>query len=172
MKDTARLIITMNCNKNCPDCCNKDIDLISQATTIQDLRAIKDYPIVVITGGEPMLNPKKTLNIIKQLKQQNENVIVYLYTAKHIAYLYIIIKYIDGIHYTLHYPCKFNDVTLFARFQEMIELNRCKSYRLYVDNRVNINFLIQPNLWHRVEIKAWMKECPLPDNENLFILEE
>lgn len=171
IKNTARLIITMDCNRGCISCCNKTDPSVKSAEHIKDLAILKDYPYICITGGEPMLNPTRTLDIIKQLKQQNKDVIIYLYTAKHIAYLYVIIKYIDGIHYTLHYPCKFNDVTILARFQEMIRLNRCKSYRLYIDNRVNINFLIQPDLWHRIEIKPWMKECSLPNNEMLFILE-
>ncbi len=172
MKDTARLIITMNCNRSCPDCCNKTDPSIKLAEHIKDLSALKYYEYVCITGGEPLLCPDKTLQIIKQLKYLNPDVIIYLYTALRYKDIEQMLPWIDGIHYTLHYPESIGDLVFFYWFQAVISNWKNKSFRLCIDNRVRTNIAIHPNVWHRVEIKPWMKECSLPNNEKLFILEK
>jgi organic radical activating enzyme len=177
MIDTARLIITMDCKRNCPDCCNKTDPSVKLATTINNLATLKDYKIICITGGEPMLNKYKTLDIIQKLKVQNPNSLLYLYTAwceeKTRKTLAIILDFINGIHYTLHYPYTLDDMINFNRFQKLVknEGYDTQTFRLYIDNRIDSMIVIQPDLWHRVEIKPWMKECSLPSNEKLFILE-
>ena len=58
MKKTARVIITSKCDRKCPGCCNSKLDYTSLAKVIGGITALKDYEEVVITGGEPMINPK------------------------------------------------------------------------------------------------------------------
>jgi hypothetical protein len=170
MKTTARLIITFDCNRNCPDCCNKTDPSVKTAKITSDLSILKDYEAVCITGGEPMLQHCRTIQVIKQLKHNNPDQIIYLYTAMYTHILHRLIRYIDGIHYTIHYPALPIDINRYFAFASMIALNQNKSYRLYIDNRVFDAIIIQPSLWHRVEIKPWMKECSLPVNEDLYIL--
>ena len=57
MKKTARVIITSKCDRKCPGCCNSKLDYTSLAKVIGGITALKDYEEVVITGGEPMINP-------------------------------------------------------------------------------------------------------------------
>ncbi len=63
---TARLITTLNYNRKCHYCCNTTT-MLAQATIITDLAEIDNYSEVCITGGEPMLYPDVTYNIIKDL---------------------------------------------------------------------------------------------------------
>ena len=175
MIDTARLIITFDCNRNCLDCCNKTDPSVKSAEIINDLSALKDYNYICITGGEPMLNPKRTLKIIHRLKYDNSDVILYLYSAWcNNECLLTTIDFIDGLHYTLHYPLEESDRDDFGTLQMQLEYFhfRHKSFRLYIDNRIDKHLTIYPNHWDKVEIKPWMKECMLPTNEKLFILED
>ena len=174
MKDTARLIVTMDCKRNCPDCCNKTDPSVKLAEHINDLFLLKDYPYICITGGEPLLEPKKTTKIIQRLRHFNPNVIIYIYTAayKHTKYNKYILTWANGIHYTIHFPLALGDMLYFYKFQTVIEEYIHKSFRLYIDSRIDTPVIINPNVWYRVEIKLWMKECSLPDNEKLFILEK
>ena len=100
MKKTARVIVTMVCNRNCPGCCN---EAISKVASISDISILSDYEEVVITGGEPMINPHTLLRFIKALRKQNKRQKIYLYTAcltmdDHPT----ILKYLDGITVTVH----------------------------------------------------------------------
>ena len=67
MKKTARVIVTLACNRKCPGCCN---ETIGKVASIGDISVLSDYEEVVITGGEPMLNPDSLLRFIKALKKQ------------------------------------------------------------------------------------------------------
>lgn len=67
MKKTARVIVTLACNRKCPGCCN---ETIGKVASIGDISVLSDYEEVVITGGEPMLNPDSLLRFIKALKSR------------------------------------------------------------------------------------------------------
>ena len=138
----------------------------------KDLKELIEFKYVCVTGGEPTLEPVKTLAIIMRLRKQNPSVKIYLYTATYVDALYEIIKWLNGIQYTLHYPMKSTDLTLFYQFQNLISKYNYQSFRLYIDSRFTDSVMIIPNLWKRVEVKAWQDYCPLPENEKLFILEE
>lgn len=173
MKDTVRLIITRNCNRDCPDCCNKQTSVIDAAEHISDLASLQDYKVICITGGEPLLKTQRTIKIIQQLRKFNPRVTIFVYTAayKNTKYNKYLITWVSGIHYTLHYPLAVGDMLHFYKFQTRITEYPRKSFRLYVDSRIDTPVMIKPYVWHRVEIKAWQKECPLPENEKLFIYE-
>ena len=52
MKQTARVIVTLVCDRSCPGCCNTNgLDGIQEV----NLERLKDYEEVVLTGGEPLL---------------------------------------------------------------------------------------------------------------------
>lgn len=69
MKKTARVIVTLACNRKCPGCCN---ETIGKVASIGDISVLSDYEEVVITGGEPMLNPDSLLRFIKALKKAEQ----------------------------------------------------------------------------------------------------
>lgn len=60
MKKTARVIVTLKCNRNCPGCCNMNLPEYREVHTDEELL---DYEEIVITGGEPMLIPGKVLEL-------------------------------------------------------------------------------------------------------------
>lgn len=77
MKKTARVIITSKCDRKCPGCCNSKLDYTSLAKVIGGITALKDYEEVVITGGEPMINPAQLYTVIKMLRKQNKRQKIY-----------------------------------------------------------------------------------------------
>ena len=174
---TARLITTFNCKRECSYCCNKYKHIIDQGVHISDLtelKELKDYPVICITGGEPMLDPIWTQDIIKFLRKRNRDVIIYLYSAWYgNNWLPEIAPFIDGLRFTLHEKTKKKDLLDFYVLQEDIErFGEKKSYRLYIHYLLPVSVEIVPRLWNRVEVKPWIgeKDCELPKNETLFIL--
>lgn len=98
MKKTARVIITSKCDRKCPGCCNSKLDYTSLAKVIGGITALKDYEEVVITGGEPMINPAQLYTVIKMLRKQNKRQKIYLYTACLTMDDHpVILKHLDGI---------------------------------------------------------------------------
>lgn len=173
MNKIARVIITFDCNRKCPNCCNNYRSIIDKAITINDLEALKEYPVICVTGGEPMLDPGRTLGIIKQLKANNPDVIIYLYTAFYNHQMYEIIPLVDGIHFSMHAEATSDDIDDFESFQCCIGFQTNKSFRLYIDAELNKLLDVHTDLFSRIEKKPWIMEgeCLLPPNETLYILE-
>lgn len=171
----ARLLITRKCNRNCPGCCNKDVSLMSQARHVADLGCVTDRRAVCITGGEPMMDPSRALRIVRRIRELNPTAAVYLYTAlwPHSRSAVALCEAVDGIHYTLHGDATADDVEGFEAFQEWaLFADGERSLRLYIDSKMQGTVTLIPHLWARVELKPWMDRCPLPDGEELLILDE
>lgn len=170
MNKTARLIITMDCSRNCSYCCNKYDSILSKAIHIKKLSEIADYDTVCITGGEPSLDPIRTIEIINSIKQIS-NPIIYLYTA--LFDVGIPFKKVDGIHYTLHENTNGDDIYDFISFQHAASGYRNKSFRLFIHPGINHSIAIIPSVWSRIESNTWIneKDCQLPEGETLFILD-
>lgn len=171
----ARVLITKKCQRNCTYCCNQYTTIMDNAQTINDLKVLKDYNTICITGGEPMLNPLRTRKIIQKLRNQKLSITIYLYTAKYVPEIETILPLVQGVHFTLHSNSSEQDINDFQKFQQLIKnYYNGKSYRLYISPDIFYTISIQPNLWKRVEIKPWIPEgkCPLPTGETLFILNE
>ena len=174
MKKTARVIITFDCNRKCEYCVNKYPDIMNQAVIIKDLNQLKGFDEIVITGGEPLLNIRRTRIILRDL----EYVIVpkakkYLYTAIFSPDMHMIIDYLDGITYTMHTDYD-EDQLAFDSFEEFIEIHNNKSYRLAISLILKDAFTFYPYLWKEIKIKDWKEEgrCEIPEHETLFIYEE
>lgn len=182
--DTARLIITLDCNRKCHYCCNTP-EMLASATKIKDLSELDDYKEILITGGEPMLNPERTLAIVQHLNhlgkvywdKHKELRKIYLYTALAAddpGWLYsMLFSGLDGIHYTLHYNCTAHDrITGIEVIEDLSkEFPTSKSFRLYMDSEVEHQVTIIPQRWSRIQSFKFIEDCPLPENEKLFILE-
>jgi len=168
----ARLIMTLECNRRCVNCCNKHTSILSKATRIHNVSQLEPlgFNQVIITGGEPMLYPDRVIGIAQQAAKQGSE--VFLYTAMYRPEIVTILNLVKGVHYTLHAPMSRKDFTGFHQFQRLIA-HWVGSYRLYVDPNIKESILITPCVWKRVEIKPWLLEgdCPLPMGEELFILD-
>lgn len=153
-----RLLLTEECNRNCLGCCNKDWDL----TKLPSCFDYTPYSEIMLTGGEPMLNPTLIKSLAQLIKLKNW-VPVYLYTAKvdDIQQTLSVLFFIDGITLTLHDQA---DVKPFLFLNSMLPHQMNKSLRLNVFKGIKL-----PNhdfkKWKLKQDIEWAKNCPLPEDE-------
>lgn len=167
-KDKARILITEKCNRNCSGCCNSYERIMKSAQYINTLTELpNDLKEIMITGGEPMLFPHKTERITKELREQYPLSKIYLYSALYNENLENIIPLLDGFQYTIHEGAIERDLDLLDNLQELIKTHRQewqdKSFRLYIDDRVDLPVRIFPNIWDRATISTWLTEEELLD---------
>ena len=167
MKKTARVIITYACDRKCPGCCNT---MEHDIQNITDIKELKEYKEIVITGGEPLLYPQEVLDFINELRKQDCK--IFLYTAKTDIWkekYAEILKQLDGITVTLHAECTDDDI----RNLQLFAKQKVDNYdaRLFIDTRVydrydvsNIDF----SPWNVVRKLRWKKECHPAPNEDLL----
>jgi len=167
----ARVIMTWDCPRNCDMCCNKNLPVEPRPCTLADLA---DYDQVLLTGGEPTLYPEKLLDNIMTLRAQSREQKIYLYTAQFLPAMHGFVPLLDGIQYSLHHPVTPTELLDFADFQFLIGKYRGteRTFRLYVDNRITESVLVEPHNWSRVGFTPWREPSPLPEGEELFVLEE
>ena len=182
IEDKARVLITEDCNRRCSGCCNTYSQIMSPAQYIYSLVNLpRELGEIMITGGEPMLYPEKTQRIARKLRGRYSSSKLYLYSALYHDNLENIIPILDGFHYTIHKGAKEKDLVLLDRLQGLLQRHQedwCdKSFRLYVDDRVNLAVRIVPNVWSQVRISKWLTEQELlqqqpeglPAREHLYI---
>ena len=179
----ARLIITWDCNRNCSYCCNTYTRVMKQQRAVQDLSELLPYDVICITGGEPMLYPRRVVNIAKALRLQNQNVKLFVYTAEPFAGavgltrpfgLQEVLSVVDGMHLSLHGEATQYDVSAIREVQSFVldhDLYKEKSFRLYIHPDVQHAITLEPRVWRRVELKPWLKEAEmeLPAGEELLV---
>lgn len=176
MSKTARFLITMDCNRACKGCCNTYEPIMRHAVRIPTIEPLQGFDEIMITGGEPMLYPEMTKDIITRLwMQTNRPLKIFLYTATFHPMLKEIASMVNGIHFTLHHPYTVQDAFGFQSFQDMAlnpKFDKC-SFRCYIDPTIKEEIRIRPNAWKRLEVKPWIEsgDCELPEN-NLFILDD
>lgn len=171
----ARIIITEDCPRNCSYCCNKTSTAMKDAIIINkpwDLPFNCDE--YLITGGEPSLVPNKIDDLTEVIKQAvrlwgRYSQKFYLYTARWDKCLEDLLYVPDGVHYTLHEGTNGEDLVRFQQFQTWLMNHPEVSARLYIAPTVDMPITIFPNLYKRVEVKPWQIDCPLPENERLYI---
>ena len=96
MKKTARVIVTYNCPRNCPNCCNEHIGNVPEVK-FEDLLK---YEELVITGGEPMLIAPRVVEMIHRLQAQEYKGKIWLYTSSIKTARWAdreVLKLVDGI---------------------------------------------------------------------------
>lgn len=165
MKDTARVMISPKCNKACSYCCNEQPGVLEKFTPITDLQILSKYKNVCITGGEPMLFPDKVISVAAYAR--NMDLMVYLYTAQYTSKMYEIIKWLDGITYTVHAGANAKEVKDFYDMEDVLKIGSfgCNSRRLLKDPDVELK--IGP-VWTETEIAAWKEQCDIPENEDFY----
>lgn len=61
-----RLLVTTDCPNHCPMCCNNQFDF-DKLKRVEDF----DYDEIMITGGEPLLFPRKVEELARAIKTLN-----------------------------------------------------------------------------------------------------
>ena len=158
-----RLLLTLNCPRSCPGCCNNgyDTDLIPVCVSYLS------WDEIILTGGEPMLNPKKVLSVIEEIRESNPTAKIYMYTATYdIPDLGWVLYFLDGVTITLHNQ---DDVEKFQRLNEYLGDwdRKNRSIRLNVFKGVDCGIINPTNLTIKKDVE-WLDECHLPVNETLM----
>jgi len=169
---SARVITTFECNRNCPYCSNNYESLISQGREVEKILSLAEkYDEIIVTGGEPMLYPYDTLELIDGFKYVNPEVKVYLYTALYheIIQSSNLLDLVDGITYTLHENATLKDVYDFIVFQDDIHFyrDREKTFRAFINNKLSKSVEIDPQVWDRVKVSGTLSEgeCNYPEDD-------
>ena len=158
-----RLLLWKQCPRNCDGCCNKDWDIDS----LPFAKDFSKYDQILLTGGEPMLYPRKVFECIKIIRSHTD-ASIYMYTAlvKNTIETLGILSILNGITVTLHEQ---EDVVPFNIFNEYIKYIPWHEYslRLNVFKEVNIEN-VDTRLWKLKDKMKWIPNCPLPENEELL----
>lgn len=168
MKRAARVIVTYQCNRICPGCCNSKLFNVPKISNISEL---KEYEEVVLTGGEPMLFPGDLLKLIKRLKRQNIAQKIFLYTACLVADEYPkILNRIDGITVTLHANATDDDIRNLKYMSEKL-YGEDLDMRLFIDERVYEKYDLSNicmKTWTVVRKLKWKDKCDPAEHEDLL----
>ena len=155
MMKSLRLLITKQCNRSCEGCCNKDWDL----DALPQIDDFEGYDEIMITGGEPMLEPVITMGFICQLKREGITAPIYLYSATCKSMLMTHI--VDGITLTLHDQDEADEWNQYSHIWK--DTASKKSMRLNIFKGVKVDSV--PFGWKIKNEMEWIKNCPLPKNE-------
>ncbi len=157
-----RLLITEDCDRACAGCCNKDWDL--QALPVAT--DFSGYELIMLTGGEPVLYPEKLKAVTEEIRRQNENAKIVLYTANTTSFLWQeILDMVDGITLTIH---ENSDVENFEEFLLDWHFEKGLSLRLNVFKGIDLNAGSDLSAWKIKDNIEWIEDCPLPTNEVLM----
>ena len=154
-----RLLLFEKCDRNCEGCCNKDWDL-NALPTITDFW---EYDEVLLTGGEPLLEPFRVISIAKRIKAQAPRAKIVLYTAKIDNWkdVLCVLHYVDGLTVTLHDQ---SDVYAFQFLNSILKgLKHSKSLRLNIFKNIDVG--VSLGMWKVKDDISWIKDCPLPKDE-------
>lgn len=164
-----RLLLREECDRSCKGCCNKDWSL-SDLPIATDFRG---YDLIMLTGGEPMLDAKHVIDTANRIRDVNFTTEIVLYTAKTNRPLELIglLVFLDGVTITLHEQ---KDVKLFDEFNQLYMntgIPYCpRNHRLNVFCGVDISG-IDTEGWQVKKDIEWIKNCPLPEDEQFLRLQ-
>lgn len=175
---SARVIVTQACGRNCPGCANRP-GVVEGAEVINNLAWLngRGFKHVVLTGGEPFLVPE----VSGQVYTLDVDFKVYCYSSIWTNDISEFGLACDGLTYTLHFPFTKRDEEhldkVIERLREPVMFS--DSRRLRIDSRLGANYKVNRalsrsvELWDDIQTFKWRttEECPLPENEKLFILE-
>lgn len=161
-----RLLLFERCNRNCDGCCNKDWDL--KSLPIEN--DFSQYDEIILTGGEPMLDPLLIIKTSKCISKQSPFIDIFLYTAKTDNWQAIlsVLHYVDGLTVTLHEqkdikPFLFLNNILLASNEMSVTTIWEKSFRVNIFKNIVLDTNLR--LWEVKDNIEWIKNCPLPTGE-------
>jgi hypothetical protein len=157
-----RLLVTQECHRSCPGCCNKDWDLDALPVCMD----FTGYDEIILTGGEP--RSIKLWGLIRDIQKANPTAKLYVYTAeaRNPWDFEDLLCHVDGITLTLHDN---KDLFHFGKVQALLESDpehwARKSLRLHVFEGVDLDR--EADLWPwKVKWDCkWIENCPLPQDE-------
>jgi pyruvate-formate lyase-activating enzyme len=119
-----------------------------------------------LTGGEPLLVPEVIKSVVARVREENPKAPVIVYTAwrEDPELLLDILQIVDGITLTLHTRKDTAPLETFSELVSKHELNKVKSLRLNVFRGVSTGTADLAG-WDVRKGLAWIKECPLPQDE-------
>ena len=175
MKTTARIIITDECPRKCKHCVNLNpnnpIPIL-----IDNFIGLGSYKEIVITGGEPLIDKYRLGKILIDLRLMYPKAIIYLYSALPTKSIVEYLPYINGINFTIHEDINWSDAWDFEQMQDAlmkqfkyIQLTKM-SLRLHVFKKTSRAIPVVFPLWKRVKMVKWIRNCPIPEHEELFKL--
>lgn len=147
------LLISEQCNRTCQGCCNKDLENLPICTNF------KDYNLIMLTGGEPMLFKREVVHVVEIIRQDNPMAKVVMCTAYRdnpVGLLHML-DILDGITITLHEQ---DDVASFLKLVALLK----STGRLQrgFDKILKVNILA--GVFINQDIEGWIKNCPSPEN--------
>lgn len=168
----ARVIVWLDCDRNCQGCCNNTLDF--QSIPVITERDLLDCKEVMLTGGEPLLFPAELMRIARQvyLTTQMDSK-MYLYTAgteQFLIYLKtstaLFFKLFDGVTYSIHKP---EDVELFLKYDKAFKRYRPIGFKFRVRNfsGVTLDKCLLHCDWDIQDLE-WSDNCTIPKGETLF----
>jgi hypothetical protein len=179
--DKLRLLITEECNRNCEGCCNKDFDLKAlPELTLDENDTLKSFNKIMLTGGEPMLNPLFIAETVGNIRFWAPFADIYVYTAKvdNLKDTVLVLGHLDGLTLTLHEQ---KDIEPFMKLNDFLNKTNLmtgifKSLRLNIFKGVELpkmwnNEYCDYILWDIKDNIEWIKDCPLPEGEVFMRLE-
>ena len=174
----ARVIVTLKCNRDCENCCNKE-EVFKQHKILTDINDLLSYDEIIITGGEPILLCGMLINYLYYLRGKYKK-LIFLYSALYNnEQEYIdILRVVSGLHFTLHNEAKDKEIDELKKLSSLLlkykDIYKHLSLRLAIDNRLydkydfsNINF----SGWSVVRKMKWLVNAPLPKDEELFVFD-
>jgi len=181
-KDTARVVFTWDCGRDCLKCCNKQ-DFVRNAPHIKGIREIlvqERFETIVITGGEPLRYPVTLLRVLKQITNwhadnDDKYMSVYLQTNTWSPRIKEMMLHLTGVNYSVHADnlCD-KDMDNFKKMDNFLREHMFSHNKLWVDHKVfdtyDMSFTAEEG-WDQITIGSMVDDCPLPENEELFILE-
>jgi len=189
----ARLIVTTHCNMKCKGCCNGPVlPSAKKIGSVIDFNDLSEHDMnlpteLILTGGEPLVSAKSraaTLDSAMASCRIHTIKDVWLYTASWHRDLDYILPYLSGVTFTIHYDPR-NDMAVQAMSNTLHEYRYRFGHRHQLHNRLRIDSRVPPHfvdmyskmgctVFEEVKIFDWIDsgECPLPHDEQLFILKE
>lgn len=159
-----RLLVKEKCNRRCRLCCNELYDLKGLPVCLD----FSPYPVICITGGEPLLDMQHLAEVIKKIRLQapDSKIIVYTAWRGYPLRILIALALADGLTLTLHDR---NDVPSFGRLVEAIRADRWlaegKSLRVNIFKGVTLPASITTKGWQVQPDMVWETEPCLPATE-------
>jgi hypothetical protein len=158
-----RLLLFTECNRSCRLCCNKNFD----TAALPIAEDFTKYDCIVLTGGEPMLNPELVKQTVARIRKQTDKpIVMYTAWAGDPEILLDVLNALDGITLTLHTR---RDTEPFVKLNELIAERGLegKSLRLNVFQGISTGGA-DVSAWKVKRGLRWIKDCPLPTNEEFW----
>ena len=171
MNKFCRILIDLNCNYQCPYCCNKLPGMIDRFIDIKagefsDM--ISKYEAVCLSGGEPLMprNISFTTVLACECKRQNKK--LYIYSNLHFLPSRYLLSVADGWSVGFH-PTQTTVDDFLIRIHRMVALG-AKGVKVMVE-KDKLHLLNE--LLGFVEVKTWeMDKCDKTNIEDWYKIQE